>query len=364
MHRAFTVRPVGAEQLQIKKEMNLKKKLKPIFALLTLFSLTTSLALAQTEQKFAELGDFKLESGEVIRDCKLGYRTFGTLNADKSNAVLFPSWFGGKSEQLAGNFGKDKMVDDRRFFIIAVDALGNGVSSSPSNSRKQFGDQFPHFSIRDMVNAEHQLISQTLGIKTLHAVMGISMGGMQTFEWMVAYPEMMKLAIPIVGTTQQTAYDLLLWSTELKAIEEARKLDTAENAGAALVGRIHALALFTPAFRNSATPPKEFESFVQKEEENYLNTFKADDWASQLRAMMAHNVSRKFGSMQQAAQAVKAKVLVVVARQDMMVNPEPATEFAKLLKAELLEVNNPCGHVFATCEGGKVNAAVAKFLNQ
>ncbi|MBS1789406.1 MAG: alpha/beta fold hydrolase [Acidobacteria bacterium] len=340
------------------------KELKLIFSALIFLILSASFAQAQGDQKFAELGDFKLESGEIIQDCKLGYRTFGTLNADKSNAILFPTWFGGKSEQLAGNFGKDRMVDDTRFFIIAVDALSNGVSSSPSNNRKQFGDQFPHFTIRDMVNAEHRLVTQTLGIKKLHAVMGISMGGMQTFEWMVAYPEMMKLAIPIVGTTEQTAYDLLLWSTELKAIEEARKLDTAENAGAAMVGRIHALALFTPAFRNSATPPKEFESFVQKEEENYLNTFKADDWASQLRAMMAHNVSKKFGSMQQAAQAVKAKVLVVVAQQDMMVNPEPAIEFAKLLKAELLEVNNVCGHVYATCEGDKVSAAVAKFLTQ
>ncbi|MDX2044166.1 MAG: alpha/beta fold hydrolase [Acidobacteriota bacterium] len=340
------------------------KNLKLIFAVLALLTLTTSLAEAQSEQKFAELGDFKLESGEAIRDCKLGYRTFGTLNADKSNAVLFPTWFGGKSEQLAGNFGKGKMVDDTRFFIIAVDAIGNGISSSPSNNRKQPSEQFPRFTIRDMVNAEHQLVMQTFGIKKLHAVMGISMGGMQTFEWIVAYPEMMKLAIPIVGTTRQTAFDLLLWSTELKAIDEARKLDTADNAGAAMVARIHALALFTPAYRNSAISPKEFEAFVKKEEQNYLDTFKADDWASQLRAMMAHDVSKKSGSMAEAAKTVKAKVLVVVARQDMMVNPDPAIEFARLLKSELLEVNNACGHVYATCEGDKVNAAVTKFLTQ
>lgn len=340
------------------------KKLKLIFAVLTLISLAATLTPAQSEQKFAELGDFKLESGEVIRDCKLGYRTFGALNAVKSNAILFPTWFGGKSEQLAGNFGKGKMVDDTRFFIIAVDAIGNGISSSPSNSRKQHGDEFPRFTIRDMVNAEHQLATQVLGIKKLHAVMGISMGGMQTFEWMVAYPEMMERAVPIVGTTAQTAFDLLLWSTELRAIEEARKLDTAENAGAALVARIHTLALFTPAYRNSNTPPKEFQAFVGKEEQNYSNTFKADDWASQLRAMMAHDISKKSGSMQQAAATVKAKVLVVVARQDMMVNPNPAMDFSRLLKAELLEVNNPCGHVYAACEGSKVNAAVAKFLTQ
>lgn len=339
----------------------MKRTVLSIALILLLCSLT---AFAQSELKFAELGDFKLESGEYIRECKLAYRTFGKLNADKSNAVLFPTWFSGTSEQLVGNFGKDKMVDDAKFFVIAVDALGNGVTSSPSNSKLQPMEKFPRFSIRDMVNAEHQLVTRTFGIKKLHAVMGISMGGMQTFEWMVAYPEMMVKAIPIVGTTQQTAYDLLLWSTELKAIEQAQALDTSENAGAELVARIHSLALVTPAYRNSITPPKEFSAFVQKEEQNYLNTFNAENWKSQLKAMMAHDVSRKFGSLAQAASAVKAKTLVVVARQDMMVNPDPALEFARLIKAEILEVNNACGHAFASCEGSKVNAAVTRFLGQ
>lgn len=340
-------------------------KLSLNFVLLVLaLCLRAMTAQAQSEQKFADLGDFKLESGESIRDCRLGYRTFGTLNADQSNAVLFPTWFGGTSEQLAGNFGQGKMVDDTKFFVIAVDAIGNGVSSSPSNSKRQSNEQFPHFTIRDMVNAEYHLVRRTFGIKKLRAVMGISMGGMQTFEWMVAYPEMMERAIPIVGTTHQTAYDLLLWSTELKAIEEERKLDTSDNAGAALIARIHALALYTPAYRNSSTPPHEFQAFIQKEEQGYLKTFKADDWAAQLKAMMAHDISKQLGSMAKAAEAVKARTLVVISRQDMMVNPAPAAEFAKLLKAEILEVTSTCGHVFSACDGARVNAAVTQFLNQ
>lgn len=341
------------------------KKLRLIFAVITIATVAVSFALAQTEQKFAELGDFKLESGEVIRSCKLGYRTFGTLNADKSNAILFPTWFGGTSEQLASNFGKGKMVDDTKFFIIALDAIGNGVSSSPSNSRSQYGEAFPRFTIRDMVNSEHHLVTREFGVKKLYAVMGISMGGMQTFEWMVAYPEMMERAIPIVGTTHQTAFDLLLWSTQLKAIEEAKKLDTSKNTGAAMVARIHTLALFTPAYRNANTPPKDFLSFVEKEEQNYLKTFNAENWASQLRAMMSHDISRRYnGLMTEAARAVKAKTLVVIARQDMMVNPDPAIDFARLINGRIFEVNNSCGHVYAACEGNLVNTVVAAFLNQ
>jgi homoserine O-acetyltransferase len=102
-------------------------------------------------QRMASLGDLKLESGEAIRDCRIGYRTYGQLDASQSNAILFPTWFGGTTEQLAGNFGSGKTVDTGRYFVIAVDAIGNGVSSSPSNTQAQPPMKFPRFSIRDMV---------------------------------------------------------------------------------------------------------------------------------------------------------------------------------------------------------------------
>src|SRR6266436_6381313 len=106
------------------------------------------------EQQFARLGDFKLESGEVIRDCRIGYRTFGTLNTNQSNAVLFPTWALGTTEQLIGSIGSNKLVDSTKYYVIAVDALANGVSSSPSNSRLQPRMKFPKVTIRDMVNTQ------------------------------------------------------------------------------------------------------------------------------------------------------------------------------------------------------------------
>src|SRR5271170_1860675 len=79
--------------------------------------------------QYANLGDLKLENGSVIHDCKLGYRTLGTLNAAKSNAVLYPSWFTGKSGEIAAELGPGSYVDTSKFFVIAVDLAAFRVPS-------------------------------------------------------------------------------------------------------------------------------------------------------------------------------------------------------------------------------------------
>lgn len=107
------------------------------------FLLLLSLTVAAQEQQFAQLGDFKLENSEVIRECRIGYRTFGKLNSDRSNAIVLPTWAGGTTEQLKSSVGPGKLVDSERYFVIAIDALGNGVSSSPSNSKLQPRMKFP-----------------------------------------------------------------------------------------------------------------------------------------------------------------------------------------------------------------------------
>src|SRR5271154_2778149 len=88
------------------------------------------------QQQYAELGTCKLAGGGEIASCRLGYRTWGKLNAERSNAVVFPTWFGGTSGSVQDWIGADKLVDPEKYFIIAIDALGNGVSSSPSNSSR------------------------------------------------------------------------------------------------------------------------------------------------------------------------------------------------------------------------------------
>ncbi len=315
-------------------------------------------------QQFAKIGDFTLENGQKILDCQIGYRTHGTLNADKSNAVLYPTWFSGTSEQLAGQIGSDKFVDSTQYFVITVDALGNGVSSSPSNSKKQPGLSFPEFTIRDMVESQYLLLTKHLSIPHLHAVMGTSMGGMQTFQWIVAYPDFMTKAVPIVGTPTQTPYDLLLWNTQLQIIQFAQKNHANIDEAMRLVGSVHELALSTPADVNSRTTNSKFFEFYENEVKDYPN-HDANDWAYQLRAMMSHHIFKSFdGDIEKTAQAVKAQVLMVIANHDMMVNPEPARAFAKTLGCNVIELFGNSGHLAPGVEGFLCMPAVRQFLKK
>ncbi len=325
---------------------------------------------AQGQLRMASLGNFHLENGEVIRDFQIGYRTFGTLSAAKSNAVLMPTWFTGTSKELEGAVGPGRLIDPSKYFVILVDAIGDGVTSSPSNSKLQPRMSFPRFTILDMVRAEHELATRVLKLRHLHAVMGISMGGMQTFQWMVAYPHFMDEAIPIVGSPKLTSYDLLLWKAEEHAIEADCKWNHGNYtsmpvAGMRAAADIHTLNLTTPTYRVEHTTPQAFPQFLSSTELQIMRSFDANDWIRQLQAMMADDVSKPFGgSMRKAAAVVRARVLVVPAQQDHMVNPAPAIAFAKLIHAKMLLLTSDCGHLSPGCEAGLLDRTVAQFLAQ
>jgi homoserine O-acetyltransferase len=322
-------------------------------------------SICAQDLKFANLGDFHLESGEVLHDCRIGYRTFGHLNANASNAILLPTWAGGTSEELKPTIGPKRLLDDSEYFVITVDALANGVSSSPSNSAVQPRMKFPKITVRDMVNSQYQLVTATLGIKHLKAVIGMSMGGMQTFQWMVAYPTFMDKAIPIAGSPRLAPYDLLLWQAQIDAIEGNPAWnhgDYTDNPSRDVEFEFGELLLNTPQqYNRTHTRQQTLESLAKAKDAQVED---ANNKIRQAEAMMAIDVSSPFGgSMERAAAAVKAKVFVVVATNDHVVTPQPARDFAALLHAQVLELDSDCGHLATACESAKVDAAVAAFLH-
>jgi homoserine O-acetyltransferase len=323
-------------------------------------------ALAQ-QQQFANIGDLKLENGGVIRDCRIGYRTFGQLNGDKSNIIVFPTWAGGTTEQLQSSIGPGKLVDSTTYFVIAIDALSNGVSSSPSNSRLQPRMRFPQFTLRDTVNSQHKLLTTVLKIDHVKGIVGISMGGMQAFQWLVSYPDFMDKGVPIVGSPRLAPYDLLIWQAQIEALMRDRDWrggNYSVNPARTLDFAFGQILLTTPPDYNKRKKREEVLADLEKARRNG-RSFDANDKIRQTQAMMKLDIYRDFGGdLERAAKAVKAKVFVVVSRFDHVVTPGPAIEFASLLNAKVLNLESECGHLATVCESTHLNAAVAEFLSK
>lgn len=331
-------------------------KSKKTICVVCVLLLSALVAHAQ-EQQFANIGDLKLQNGGVIRNCRVGYRTFGTLNRDKSNVVVFPTWAGGTTEQLKGSIGPGKLIDSTTYFVVAIDALSNGVSSSPSNSQLQPRMRFPIFSLRDTVESQHDLLTKVLKIDHVKAVVGISMGGMQTFQWIVSYPNFMDKAVPIVGSPRLAPYDLMLWQAQIEALMHDRDWkggNYAANPARALDFAFGELLLTTPTDYNRRKTREEVFADLEKAR-NDAKRFDANDKIRQTQAMMSLDIARDYG-------AVKAKVLVVVAKFDHVVTPGPATEFARSLGAKLIELDSDCGHLATSCESRRLTEAITQFL--
>jgi homoserine O-acetyltransferase/O-succinyltransferase len=317
-------------------------------------------------QQFADLGRCALTSGQAIENCRVGYRTFGKLDAGRDNAVLMPTWLYGRSEDLVTLFGDGSspqhLVDTGKFFGVAIDALGNGVSSSPSNSSTQHGVAFPAFNMRDVVEAEYRVMTEVLALRHLHAVMGLSMGGEQTFVWSVAHPGFFDLAVPILGTPRLTAYDLQVKRIMVRTIVD----DPAYKNGAyteepqlALANLFGNLVVTTPEYRNKVTPRARLEEFYAQAEARQV--IDANDRLWQLRAIMTQDVIGE-RALTDVARGTKARFLVIVAAEDHLVNPQPALDWAAALGAPVYISHGSCAHIIMSCDAAAVSTRVRAFV--
>jgi len=340
--------------------------------LIVIFLLYNGICYAQGDpdsvpdrQQIAGIGDFKLESGAVIRDCRIGYRTYGKLNKWKNNTVLFPTWFGGTSSDIEEYAEPWQVIDTDRFFLIVADALGNGISSSPSNSQEQAGAQFPSFTIRDMVASHYTLLTRVMRIKSLYAVIGISMGGMQVFQWGMSYPDYVSRLIPIVGTPQPGSYDLMGYSIYRRIIEDDKGFDHGNyttNPVIPAATMMLEFSLTTPEYKTRAMSRDSFAVW-----QSNVDSASVPDWNDtyyQLKAIMAHDIARDYGgSLRKAAEHIKARMLIIVSRQDHLVNPLPAMAIAKMLQAKLITLNSEQGHQAPNFEDEAMRKSIAEILS-
>ncbi len=334
--------------------------------------LAHSLRAQEGKQLYAALSDCPLSSGQVIHDCSIGYRTFGRLNADKSNVVIMPTWLNGRSDDLVRLFlnsagqdtaPRDYLVDTGTFFGIAFDAFGDGVSSSPSNSRIQNGPTFPVFTIEDMVRAQYRVLTEVLNIHHIRAAVGLSMGGHQVFAWAALYPRFLYKAIPIVGTPQATSFDLLSKQIVIDAIEsdpEYKGGTYTTEPPLRLANAIGVQMVSAPQFRNAQWPREEFAEVIKTIEAPQRQD--ANDRVWQAKAIMLHDVLHGKPLADVAKASSAAEFLVIVAAEDRMVTPQPALEWARAINAEVYLSPGSCAHLIMDCDGAAVAARVRRFL--
>lgn len=332
-------------------------------SVLTLWLLMLVQASVAGQQKFANLGTCELQNGAVLEDCRIGYRTYGVINDDRSNIILLPTWYTGTTGDLEtfGNIGPGKLADTDRYFVVALDSIGNGVSSSPSNSKTQAGSAFPAISIGDMVRSQHRLLMEILDISHAHAVMGGSMGGMQALEWSVRYPGFMDKVVTIVGTPWQTSYDKIFWGTHLTIIEAVAPLDF--EAALQLSAGLGALHIRTPGWMVENLPEGDYPDLIAANVES-ARSYGLENRVPQLKAMIGHDITANFdGSIDAVAGVLQAELLIIVDTGDLMVNPAPSRRFAAVAGASYREFDSGCGHLLSVCNKEQVAALVNNFLD-
>jgi len=318
----------------------------------------------------AELGDLALESGESIRGYRQSYVTHGTLNADKSNLILACISLTGSHHRLDFLIGPGKALDTGKFFIVCADPIGNGLSTSPSNSDEQSRMRFPRFAIRDMVSAQHRLLTEVIGVVHAYAVVGASMGGMQALQWAVSYPGFAQRIIAMTPMARTHPWAALV-------VEAARRCLTADPAWSdagfstrpvrgwrAYSALMSALLARTPAavseFASDAASARDWLASLT--EQNESAGFDAHDYLYQSWAYEAHDVDATPGSDKgNALETIKVPTLIAAPPLDLFNPVESAARAAQRVPdARFVEIPSQQGHQAATATRAEDDA----FLNR
>lgn len=335
------------------------------FRCIFLVIISVSILEGASPQQFAEIGDFTLFKGDIIEDCRVGYRIVGDFPRDETKIIVFPTWFGGTSEHVEGLIRTYNFIDTTAFTIIIMDAFGNGVSSSPSNSEVQQNSLFPDLTILDMVRAQYLVLTKELHVNHVRAVVGGSMGGMQAFEWMVTYPFFMDKIVAYVSTPRMTSRDLLHKEFQIRLIQTARTYRVPEERLMILLDMSQDLVARTPEYMVTDVPMEKYEDYLNKFQPKPGRTFNSYNWECQLKAMMNHNIGNQFenGYGEAIIEAI-SDLLIIVNLRDNLVMPQPALALAEKIDAETFILDNKYGHLGITPEINTVIPVIHSFLER
>ena len=305
-----------------------------------------------------ELGDVALQSGLVYRQAKLAYKTYGQLNADKSNAIVYPTSYGAQHYDTEWMIGAGRALDPTKYFIVIPNMFGNGLSSSPSNTPPPYDRQrYPHFTLYDNIQCQHRLVTERLGLKRLKAVIGWSMGGQQSFHWGALFPDMVERIAVICGSAKTAPHNFVF----LEGVKATLTADPAwqdgwfaepPRRGLRAMGRVYAGWALSQAFyreelwRTLGHPSLE-DFLIAGWEGNFLrrdaNNLLAMLWSWQRADISANPLYG--GDLPKALGAIKARALVMPGETDLYFTVEDnAREVRHMPHATLKPIPSIWGH--------------------
>ena len=307
------------------------------------------------------LGDVTLQSGAVLADAKLAYKTWGALSAAGDNVIVMPTYYTGTHVHNEGYIDAIAALDPERYFIVSIDMFGNGVSSSPSNTPPPHdGPRFPRTTIYDNVACQHRLLGEALGVARIRLVTGWSMAGCQSFQWAAQYPDMVAAILPFCAAARASPHNIVF----LEGVKAALQADAAWNggdyqappeAGLRAFGRVYAGWGFSQVFyRDGHYRELGFETvedLLLDWERDHL-TWDANDllhmlWTwqnSDIGAIPAYG-----GDFEKALGAIRARTIVAPCSSDFYFPPDDnAIEVGHMQFAELRVFDSPWGHCVAS----------------
>jgi len=306
-----------------------------------------------------EATDFALQSGAVLPVARLAYKTHGTLSASKDNVIVFPSRYAGTHADQTYLIGSGMALDPEKYFIVCLNMMGSGLSSSPSNTGvPQDGPRFPHVSFQDNVSLQHRLVT-ALGIRRLRLVTGWSMAGCQCYHWAVQYPEMVDAILPFCGSARTSPHNRVF----LEGVKAALTADAAFAGGdykAPPVAGLRAFARVYAGWAYSQTFFRDrlhqtlghatYADLLRDWEEDHCQNWDANDLLAMLETWMAGDISAGVeGSFEEVLGAIQTRAILMPCRQDLYFPPEDnAIEAQFMPRAKFRPVDSPWGHCAAS----------------
>ena len=304
----------------------------------------------------SRIGDLPLEGGGHIKNCHISYAIHGDIKDESKPIIIFLCAIGSIHHRLDFLINQSRTLELKGARIIAIDAIGNGLSSSPSNSKEQPFFQFPKFTIRDMVQSQKKLLDQ-LGITHVNMIIGASMGGMQALQWAVSYPDFMDYILALTPMSKTTAWASSMTRAARESLAPHIKMNGSYDPNSTWLAWLPIMQMLTMRTPNQCDEQFTDVTQIQAWYEHRLQWWKTMnfhplDWIYQSIAYDAHDVSKTGsfnGNLAKALGSIKAKCLIGVPSLDLFNPVEQATHTASLIPhCTLVNLNTNWGHMAAS----------------